>query len=234
MADRATSDQRSRIYFVPAFFPDGKQVAFTSEYDGNREVYAMRGRRRRQNALRSRPRSAATMSRIDGPNNIVMAWRTRKPLIVFRSRMNRSTFHRLAFHRRPRRELPQQVPVPAAGSLRFHRTIRKWRSTAFSRVRTWKHYRGEWPTTFGSTIFKTGATENLTNNPAQDICPMWDRTTRSISFLDRDGRMNLFVVDLHSKSRNSSPTSKISTSNFRRSGKNRSFFEQAGYIWRYD
>ena len=44
--------------------------------------------------------------------------------------------------------------------------------------------------------FKTGVTENLTNNPAQDICPMWGPDNKIYFISDRDNRMNLFVVDL--------------------------------------
>src|SRR5947209_17341128 len=72
----------------PRFSPDGKQIAFTSEYDGNREVYAMPA----DGGTPKRLTISATLGRDDvsdrmGPNNIVMAWENTKPLIVFRSRM---------------------------------------------------------------------------------------------------------------------------------------------------
>ena len=43
---------------------------------------------------------------------------------------------------------------------------------------------------------KTGAIENLTDNPAQDICPMWGPDNKIYFLSDRDGRLNLFVSDL--------------------------------------
>ena len=72
----------------PHFSPDGKQIAFTSEYDGNREVYVMPA----EGGAPKRLTISATLGRDDvsdrmGPNNIVMAWENTKPLVVFRSRM---------------------------------------------------------------------------------------------------------------------------------------------------
>src|SRR2546422_1985435 len=82
--------------------------------------------------------------------------------------------------------------------------------------------------------FKTGATENLTNNPAQDICPMWGPDNKIYFISDRDGRMNLFVVDLVSKETKQLTNFKDFDIKFPSIGKDSIVFEQAGYIWRYD
>ena len=109
---------------------------------------------------------------------------------------------------------------------------------AFNRVfrefRTWKHYRGGMADDVWIYDFKTGATENLTNNPAQDICPMWgpDNTIYFIS--DRDGRMNLFSIDLATKETKQLTHFKDFDIKFPSIGKTSIVFEQAGYIWRYD
>ncbi len=71
----------------PHFSPDGKQLAFTSQYDGNTEVYVMPG----DGGEPKRLTTTATLSRDDvsdrmGPNNIVMGWKNTKPLVVFRTR----------------------------------------------------------------------------------------------------------------------------------------------------
>src|ERR1051325_10246461 len=63
----------------PRFSPDGKQIAFTSEYDGNREVYVMPA----DGGSPKRLTISATLGRDDvsdrmGPNNIVMAWQNTK------------------------------------------------------------------------------------------------------------------------------------------------------------
>ena len=71
----------------PHFSPDGKQLAFTSQYDGNTEVYVMPG----DGGEPKRLTTTATLGRDDvsdrmGPNNIVMGWENTQPTIIFRSR----------------------------------------------------------------------------------------------------------------------------------------------------
>ena len=108
---------------------------------------------------------------------------------------------------------------------------------AFNRVfrefRTWKHYRGGMADDIWIHDFKTGSTDNLTNNPAQDICPMWGPDNKIYFISDRDGRMNLFVVDLTSKEAKQLTSFKDFDIKFPSIGKESIVFEQAGYIWRY-
>jgi tricorn protease len=221
----------------PRFSSDGKQIAFTSEYDGNREVYVMPA----EGGTPKRLTISATLGRDDvsdrmGPNNIVMAWENTKPLVVFRSRMKSfNDFIGSLFTVGLDAELPQQVPVPRGGFVSFSPDDSKM---AFNRVfrefRTWKHYRGGMADDIWIHDFKTGATENLTNNPAQDICPMWGPDNKIYFISDRDGRMNLFVVDLASKESKQLTNFKDFDIKFPSIGKESIVFEQAGYIWRYD
>src|ERR1700726_4609221 len=221
----------------PRFSPDAKQIAYTSEYDGNREVYVMPA----DGGTPKRLTISATIGRDDisdrmGPNNIVMAWENTKPLIVFRSRMKSfNDFIGQLFTVGMDAELPQQLPVPRGGFVSFSPDDSKM---AFNRVfrefRTWKHYRGGMADDVWIYDFKTGATENLTNNPAQDICPMWGPDNKVYFLSDRDGRMNLFSIDVATKDTKQLTTFKDFDIKFPSMGKNSIVFEQAGYIWRYD
>jgi tricorn protease len=221
----------------PRFSPDGKQIAYTSEYDGNREVYVMPA----EGGAPKRLTISATLGRDDvsdrmGPNNIVMTWENTRPLVVFRSRMKSfNDFIGSLFTVGMDAELPQQLPVPRGGFVSFSPDDSKM---AFNRVfrefRTWKHYRGGMADDIWIHDFKAGTTENLTNNPAQDICPMWSPENKIYFISDRDGRMNLFVNDLNMKETKQLTTFKDFDIKFPSIGKESVVFEQAGYIWRYD
>src|SRR5436305_7435582 len=221
----------------PRFSPDGTQLAFTSQYDGNTEVYVMLA----EGGAPKRLTTSATLGRDDisdrmGPNNLVMAWENTKPLVVFRSRMKSfNDFIGQLFTVGLDAELPQQLPVPRGGFVSFSPDDSKM---AFNRVfrefRTWKHYRGGMADDIWIYDFKNGTTENLTNNPAQDICPMWGPDNRIYFTSDRDGRMNLFAIDLASKETKQLTTFKDFDIKFPSIGKDSIVFEEAGYIWRYD
>src|SRR5262245_37463373 len=213
------------------FSPDGTQIAFSSEYDGNREVYVMPA----EGGLPKRLTTSATLGRDDvsdrmGPNNIVMAWENTKPLIVFRSRMRSfGDFVGSLFAVGLDAELPQQLPVPRGGFVSFSPDDSKM---AFNRIfrefRTWKHYRGGMADDVWLYDFKTGATENLTNNPAKSICPMWGPDNKIYFISDRDNRMNLFVVDLATKETKQLTHFTDFDIKFPSIGKDSIVFEQAG------
>ena len=221
----------------PRFSADGAQLAFTSQYDGNTEVYVMPG----EGGVPKRLTTTATLGRDDisdrmGPNNIVMTWENTKPLVVFRSRMNTfNSFIGSLYTVGLDAELPQQLPLPRGGFASFSPDDSKM---AFNRVfrefRTWKHYRGGMADDVWIYDFKTGTTQNLTNNEAQDICPMWGPDNRIYFASDRDGRMNLFSTDLTGKETKQLTSFKDFDIKFPSIGKESIVFEQAGYIWRYD
>jgi tricorn protease len=221
----------------PRFSPDGKQIAFTSQYDGNTEVYVMPA----EGSVPKRLTTSATLGRDDisdrmGPNNLVMAWENTKPLVVFRSRMKSfNDFIGSLFAVGLDAELPQQLPVPRGGFVSFSPDDSKMAyNQVFREFRTWKHYRGGMADDVWIYDFKTGATENLTNNPAQDICPMWGPDNKIYFISDRDNRMNLFVIDLATKQTKQLTHFTDFDIKFPSIGKDSIVFEQAGYIWRYD
>jgi tricorn protease len=221
----------------PRFSPDGKQVAFTSQYDGNTEVYVMPG----EGGVPKRITTTTTVGRDDvsdrmGPNNIVMTWENTKPLVVFRSRMHSfNSFIGELYTASMDGDLPQQLPVPRGGFASFSPDDSKMvYNRVFREFRTWKHYRGGMADDVWMFDFKTGQVTNLTNDPSQDICPMWGPDNRIYFASDRDGRMNLFSTDLTGKDTKQLTTFKDYDIKFPSIGKDAVVFEQAGYIWRYD
>jgi len=70
------------------YSPDGKSIAFTGEYDGNREVYLIS----KDGGEPKRLTFTSTNSRDDlgdrmGPNNMVLTWSTDGKNIVYRNRI---------------------------------------------------------------------------------------------------------------------------------------------------
>ena len=221
----------------PRFSADGTQLAFTSQYDGNTEVYVMPG----DGGAPKRLTTTATLGRDDisdrmGPNNLVMTWENTKPLVVFRSRKKSyNSFNGELYTVGLDAELPQQLPFPRGGFASFSPDDSKM---AFNRIfrefRTWKHYRGGMADDVWIYDFKTGQTTNLTNDPGQDICPMWGPDNHIYFISDRDNRMNLYSIDLGSKETKQLTHFTDFDIKFPSIGKGSIVFEEAGYIWRYD
>src|SRR5438876_5703655 len=125
----------------PRFSADGTQLAFTSQYDGNTEVYVMPG----EGGVPKRLTTTATLGRDDisdrmGPNNIVMTWENTKPLVVFRSRMTTfNSFIGELYTAGLDGDLPQQLPVPRGGFASFSPDDSKMAyNRGFREFRTWK------------------------------------------------------------------------------------------------
>ena len=177
------------------YSPDGKTIAFTGEYDGNREVYCIPA----GGGEPVRLTYTATNGRDDlgdrmGPNNMVLAWSPDCKKIVFRNRTG-DGFEGLLWTIGPEGGMPRQIPLPEGGwcsyspdgsQLAYNRVMREFR--------TWKYYRGGMADDIWIYNPKQGKVTNITNNDAQDIFPMW--VGEEIYFAsDRDMTMNLFVYN---------------------------------------
>ena len=182
------------------FAPDGKTLAFTGQYDGNTEVFTMNP----QGGEPLRITYTATLSRDDigdrmGPNNIVMTWTPDGKNIVYRSRKRTDGFEGMLFTVPKDGGLSEPLPLPEGG---FCSYSADGKQLAYNRVfrefRTWKYYKGGMADDIWIYDFATKKTINISENPAQDIIPMW--IGDKIYYLsDRDRIMNLFVYDTKSK-----------------------------------
>lgn len=179
------------------YSPDGKTIAFTGEYDGNREVYVIPA----TGGEPFRVTYTATNSRDDlgdrmGPNNIVMGWTPDGKKIIFRNRTG-DGFPGKLWTVSPEGGMPEQLPLPEGGFCSYSPDGKK---LAYNRVmrefRTWKYYRGGMADDVW--VYDGKKVENITGNVAQDIFPMW--VGDEIYFAsDRDMTMNLFVYDTKTK-----------------------------------
>ena len=225
----------------PRFSPDGAQLAFTAQYDGNTEVYLMPA----GGGTPKRLTYTATLGRDDlgdrmGPNNIVMAWKNRTPEVLFRSRrISFNDFNGQLYSVGTDGDLPRQLPVPRGGFMSFSPDDTKMAyNRVFREFRTWKDYRGGMADDIWIYDLKTGGLENITNNPAQDIIPMWGPNNRIYFLSDRpaDGakRLNLYSYDLATKATAQHTHFTDFDIKFPSMGGGMIVFEEAGYIWSFD
>jgi len=224
----------------PRFSADGKTIAFTGQYDGNTEVFTVG----EEGGVPKRLTYTATLNRDDiadrmGPNNIVMSWKNTSNEIVFRSRMRSfNSFIGSLYSVNTNGDMPEQVEVPRGGFCSFSADDSKMAyNRVFREFRTWKRYRGGMADDVWVYDFKTKKTENITNNPAQDIIPMWaGDKVYFISDRESNGamRMNLYSYDLKTKKTTQHTKFTEFDIKFPSVGPDAIVFEQAGYIHRFD
>ncbi len=233
VARKVTSDIGYEMF--PRFSPDGKYIAFTGQYDGNTEVYLINS----DGGVPQRLTYTATLNRDDvsdrmGPNNIVMAWRDNDN-IVYRSRWREfNDFKGQLYQVSKSGGLSDQLPLPRGGFCSFSPDGQKMAyNRVFREFRTWKRYKGGMADDVWIYDFKTKKHENITNNPAQDIIPMWGGN--KIYFTsDRDGKLNLFSYDLGSKETKQLTFFKEYDVKFPSIGDNAIVFENGGYVYKFD
>ena len=214
------------------FSPDGKTIAFTGEYDGNREVYlipAKGGEPERLTYTATNPRD--DMGDRMGPNNIVMAWA--KDGIYFRNRTEDGFAGKL-WKVSAEGGMPEMLPLPEGGWLSWSPDGKKM---AYNRVmrefRTWKYYRGGMADDVWIWDPKAKTVKNITDNIAQDIFPMWIGDDIFYAS-DRDMIMNLFCYNVKTGATTKVTDFKEYDVKFPSTDGKTIVFENGGWIYRYN
>jgi len=218
------------------FSPDGRNIAFTGQYDGNTEVYRMPA----EGGVPVRLTYTATLGRDDlsdrmGPNNIVMTWRPDNSGIVFRSRRTSfNSFKGQLYEVGPNGGMVSELPFSVGSWCSFSPDQKQLAmNQVFREFRTWKYYRGGMADDIFIYDFASGRMENITNNPAQDVFPMW--SGNKIYFCsDRDRTMNLFSYDLATKQVMKLTSFTEYDVKFPSLGGDAIVYENGGYIYLYD
>ncbi len=238
VARKMTSDVGMELF--PRFSPDGKQLAFTGQYDGNSEVYLIPS----DGGIPKRLTYTATLDRDDvsdrmGPNNIVMSWKDNKTVVYRSRRIEFNDWKGQLFLASVDGGIPEQLPLPRGG---WHSYSPDGKKLAYNRIfrefRTWKRYRGGQVDDIWIYDFATKKIENITNDPSQDIFPMWSGS--KIYFVsDRDGRdknrrLNLYSYDLNTKATVQHTFFTDFDVKFPSLGNDAIVFENGGYIYRFD
>ncbi len=208
---------------APYFSPDGSQIAFTANYDGNVDVYVV-------------PTSGGVPKRITyhPGGDFVVGWTPDGKRILFRSgRHSYSGFQRL-FTVSTAGEMPEALPLPMSHNASYSADGKRiaYMPLAPAFV-VWRNYRGGRATKIWLASLADGKTEEIPRTNANDFNPMWMGGT--VYFVsDRNGIANIFAYDTGSKK--VSQVTRHSTDDIRSAsaGAGAIVYARAGTIWLLD
>ncbi|MFN2453720.1 MAG: PDZ domain-containing protein [Pyrinomonadaceae bacterium] len=172
----------------PVFSPDGTQIAFTGEYEGNADVYVVP-------ATGGVPRRLTYHPGAD----VVQSWTPDGKGILFRSSRNSySRFNRL-FTIALDGGLEREIPLPMAEEGSYSPDGSRLAYVPLGRAFTiWKRYRGGRTTPIWIANLQDSSVERIPRDNSNDFNPMW--IGERIYFLsDRAGAVTLFAFDTRTK-----------------------------------
>ncbi len=175
----------------PRFSPDGAQIAFSGNYDGNSDIYVM-------------PTMGGALERLThhGIPDRMLDWTPDGKKILYASPMTsgRQRFRQF-FLTSANGGLPQRLPIPYG---EFGSLSADGKTMAFTPIsrdfRTWKRYRGGMAPDVWLFDLDALTATNITNNPANDAQPMWHgRTVYFLSDRGPNQRHNIWAHHLDSQ-----------------------------------
>ncbi len=219
----------------PRFSPDGETIAFTGQYDGNREVYTIPA----DGGQPQRVTYSANLNRDYiwermGPNNIVMGWKGNDS-ILYRSKWRHFVPFKGDLKLTPADGgMPRTLQLSSGGFASYSPENHQLAfNHIFREFRNWKHYKGGMANDVHIMDLATKSIRSITDNPAQDIIPMWRDST--VYFLsDRNWRMNLYGYNLASDKLRQLTHFQDFDIKFPSMGGQYIVFEKGGYLYVYD
>jgi tricorn protease len=234
VARRITTSPGLELF--PKFSPDGRQIAFTAQYDGNFNVYVMPAEGGQPRQLTFNPGMPQVPERM-GIENEVITWFPDGKRILFLSRRNtfNSWFGRL-FSVSAQGGLPEQFPLPRGGLTSFSPDGNR---IAYNRIfrnfRTWKRYTGGLAQDIWIYNLTTHEIQQITHYTGTDTFPMWHGDTiYFVSDRDADHRMNLYSYSLKSKQVRQLTHFTDFDVEWPSLGGDQIVFENGGYLYVYD
>jgi tricorn protease len=172
----------------PCFSPDGRQIAFTGEYDGNVDVYVV-------------PVEGGSPRRLTWHPGVdqVQGW-TPDGRILFASGCNSQTGRtQQLFTLAPEAAWPELVPLPMAHHGSFSPDGKQLVYEPMRRAfEAWKRYRGGTASYLWIADLKDSRVAKIPRRDSNDFNPMW--VGSKIYFLsDREGAVTLFAYDTATK-----------------------------------
>ena len=224
VAQRLTSPVGPEMY--PRFSPDGTQIAFSANYNGNYDVYIM-------------PTSGGVPTRLTyhGMPDYVQGWTPDGKAVLFTSGRESGKERFSQFYTVPvTGGLPTKLPVPYGEFASYSPDGKRFAYTDRSRVnRNWKRYRGGTAPDILLFDLEGYKTENITTNAANDELPMWiGDAVYYMSDNGPEGRNNLWKYDLKTKQNTQLTEFKDFDITFPSNSEKEIVFEAGGSLYLYD
>ncbi len=193
LARRVTSHEGLELF--GRFSPDGNQIAFSGEYDGDLNVYVMPTAGGAPTRLSYHPGYQDGAERM-GPENQVLGWTRDGSQILFRSRReSHEIFVGHLFLISPDGGYPTKLPVPEASFTKFSPDGQKIVYTPIGRdFRQWKRYKGGMAQDVWIFDVNTFESEKITDWVGSDNVPLWigDKIYYNS---DQTGTLNIYEYD---------------------------------------
>jgi tricorn protease len=176
----------------PRFSPDGTQIAFSGNYDGNLDIYVV-------------PATGGLPRRLTyhgDPDRILQWYPDGKSLLFATSRTSEKDRFNQLYRISAQGGLPEKLPVPYG---EFGAISPDGKTLAYIPIsldfRTWKRYRGGMAPAIWLFNLETYEAKNITGNDAANSLPMWHGSTvYFLSDRDKNRRANIWAYDTVKKS----------------------------------
>jgi tricorn protease len=207
----------------PVFSPDGSEIAFTGDYDGNSDVYVI-------------PASGGTPRRLTyhPAADLVIGWTRDGKSVLFSS--NRQSYSRFSQLFTISRDggFPVELPLPMAAEGSYSPDGKEFAYVPLEHAfEIWKRYRGGRTSPIWIAKLADSSIVPVPRDNTNDFNPMW--VDHRVFFLsDRSGPMSLFSFDSHSKSVTVALKNDGLDFKYASAGPDAIIIEQFGAIWIYD
>jgi len=207
----------------PVFSPDGSEIAFTGDYDGNEDVYLI-------------PASGGTPRRLTyhPAADEVMGWTRDGKSVLFASARTSYSFFSKLFTVPVDGGFPTELPLPIGAEGSYSPDGKEIAYVPLDHAfEIWKRYRGGRTSPVWIAKLEDSSVTPVPRENTNDFNPMW--VDHRVFFLsDRNGPMSLFSYDTKTKSVSVALKNDGLDFKYASAGPDAIAIEQFGAIWLYD